>query len=224
MADLPAITLWQPWATLIGIGVKQYETRSWPPPRKYIGHRIAIHAAARKPPADVDSEVVREIEAVLRLHRQPEAMKLPRGAVICTAVLAGAYRVADCFWDDVTGANAMFDLDATLPGSPFAAGADIDLFGNYEPGRWLWLLRDPVLLPVPAPAKGKQGWWRWDGVLSWRPCTAAHCNDGQVDLHRDTRGHIDFLDGAPSGVFDDCEYCHGTGLEPDEVIAEADHA
>src|SRR4051794_23151938 len=41
---LPAITLWQPWACLIEIGAKRYETRSRPPPRKLIGQRIAIHA------------------------------------------------------------------------------------------------------------------------------------------------------------------------------------
>ncbi len=26
---MKAITLWQPWASLIAIGAKQYETRSW---------------------------------------------------------------------------------------------------------------------------------------------------------------------------------------------------
>lgn len=40
---MKAITIWQPWASLIACGVKQYETRSWP--TKYRGP-IAIHAAA----------------------------------------------------------------------------------------------------------------------------------------------------------------------------------
>ncbi len=43
---MKALTLWQPWASLIAIGAKSIETRSWATP--YRG-RLAIHAAARKP-------------------------------------------------------------------------------------------------------------------------------------------------------------------------------
>lgn len=32
---MKALTIWQPWASLIARGVKQYETRSWP--TKYRG-------------------------------------------------------------------------------------------------------------------------------------------------------------------------------------------
>ena len=42
---MKAISLWQPWASLIAIGAKSIETRSWPAPRALIGDRIAIHAA-----------------------------------------------------------------------------------------------------------------------------------------------------------------------------------
>lgn len=42
---MKAISLWQPWATLIATGAKQIETRSWA--TSYRGP-IAIHAAKRK--------------------------------------------------------------------------------------------------------------------------------------------------------------------------------
>ena len=42
--DRPAITLHQPWASLVAHGIKNIETRSWPPPQGIIGERIAIHA------------------------------------------------------------------------------------------------------------------------------------------------------------------------------------
>ena len=45
---MPAITLWQPYACLIEIGMKPWETRSKPPPQRLMGKRVAIHAAARK--------------------------------------------------------------------------------------------------------------------------------------------------------------------------------
>ena len=44
---MKAITIWQPWATLLPLGVKLYETRSWA--TSYRGP-IAIHAAALKLP------------------------------------------------------------------------------------------------------------------------------------------------------------------------------
>ena len=44
---MKAITIWQPWASMLACGAKQYETRSWA--TKYRGP-IAIHAAALKIP------------------------------------------------------------------------------------------------------------------------------------------------------------------------------
>ena len=37
------------------------------------------------------------------------------------------------------------------------------LLGDYSPGRFAWVLRNPVAFSAPVPAKGKQGWWNWDG-------------------------------------------------------------
>jgi len=44
---MKAISLWQPWATLIACGAKPYETRSFAPPASLIGQSIAIHAAKK---------------------------------------------------------------------------------------------------------------------------------------------------------------------------------
>ncbi len=41
---MKAITIWQPWASLLACGAKQYETRSWA--TSYRGP-IAIHAAKK---------------------------------------------------------------------------------------------------------------------------------------------------------------------------------
>ena len=45
---MKAITLHQPWASLIASGAKRIETRSWKPPDSLIGTEIAIHAGKRK--------------------------------------------------------------------------------------------------------------------------------------------------------------------------------
>ena len=46
---MKAITLYQPYATLIAEGVKTIETRGRAAPQKLVGTRIAIHAAKREP-------------------------------------------------------------------------------------------------------------------------------------------------------------------------------
>ena len=45
---MKALTIWQPWASLIIAGAKPYEFRGWRAPRSLIGQRIVIHAAAKK--------------------------------------------------------------------------------------------------------------------------------------------------------------------------------
>lgn len=43
-APIAALTLWQPWATLVAKGRKNIENRSWAPGSWVMGRRIAIHA------------------------------------------------------------------------------------------------------------------------------------------------------------------------------------
>lgn len=44
---MKAITIRQPWASLIVHGIKDVENRSWTCPKKYIGKRILIHASTK---------------------------------------------------------------------------------------------------------------------------------------------------------------------------------
>lgn len=45
---MKAITIKQPWASLIVHGIKDIENRTWPCPKKYIGQRVLIHASKEK--------------------------------------------------------------------------------------------------------------------------------------------------------------------------------
>lgn len=64
-----AISILQPWATLIATGKKQYETRSWKPAEKFIGSDIIIHAG--KSPADFN-RVWSHLVRLSSLQQQPE--------------------------------------------------------------------------------------------------------------------------------------------------------
>jgi hypothetical protein len=44
---MKAITIKQPWASLIVHGIKDIENRTWACPEKYIGHRVLIHASGK---------------------------------------------------------------------------------------------------------------------------------------------------------------------------------
>lgn len=37
------------------------------------------------------------------------------------------------------------------------------VLGDYSPGRFAWVLQNPVMFDKPIPARGKQGWWNWEG-------------------------------------------------------------
>jgi hypothetical protein len=132
---MPALTLWQPWASLVAFGVKPYETRSRRPPSRLLGLRVAIHAAARTPQF---GEITPEIDAAMRNATDNPLWfdLLPYGAVIATATLAEVYP---------------------------AHAVPADAFGDYGAGRWAWQLTDVHRLRPPVPAKGQQMYgWPWE--------------------------------------------------------------
>jgi activating signal cointegrator 1 len=134
-----ALTLTQPWATLVILGIKRIETRGWYPAAKDRGGRIAIHAAKGWHKAD------REFAA--ELHDQgtlPVApTDLPLGMVLGTVRFDGLARTTTAVtWTDFTA------LELYL--------------GDYSAGRYAWVFGDPQPLPEPVPARGMLGLWQWD--------------------------------------------------------------
>ena len=129
---MKAITLWQPWASLITEGMKTRETRSWQPPASLVGQRIAIHAAKRPMTNEhLTATVVREL---LQLgFGQPS--DLPYGAVVCTAVLVRVFPTE---------------------------GIELDPYGDYSRGRFAWEFVGLEKLDPPVPAKGHQRFWEWE--------------------------------------------------------------
>jgi len=151
------ITLWQPWCSLILSGAKVFETRSWAPSVDVIGQKIAIHAAARAPFTDLHSEPNKAITDVLGVGWQ---QSLPRGVILLTATVAGAYQI-----ESVSQFGDAF-IGKSVEGSPYLKSFVIDHFGDYTPGRWVWKLEDVSPVDPPVPFKGKQGWGKWEPEFS----------------------------------------------------------
>ena len=102
---MKAISLHQPWASLITVGAKTIETRSWAPPKALIGQRIAIHATKRMPSFDelqimvgvkdlpdgyVRCLAMDSFPGLILQDREPA----PHGKVVATVVLRCAHQVA----------------------------------------------------------------------------------------------------------------------------------
>ena len=150
MPEYPAITLWQPWATLVAAGLKPYEFRHWPAPRALWGRRVAIHAGAR-PMRRVELQgLLRSIEkdsgwgtalrpgAAELVDRALTAPRsLPLASVLCLATLHEPRRPVVLFGRDV---------------------ADSDRIDKHV---WAWPLTDITRLEPYVPATGRQGWWMW---------------------------------------------------------------
>jgi hypothetical protein len=164
---MKALSLWQPWASLIAIGVKPEETRSWPAPKWLVGQRFAIHAA-KKPLQQTLAEagvsqavMVRMVEALHAAGVKP--LNLPFGKVVCTAVLKPSVRVARFFPGDFNGGSLRHPHAITECGKRIEA----NVFGDFSPGRWIWPLID-VEQVEPFDAVGRQGIFELDGPAASR--------------------------------------------------------
>lgn len=151
---MKALTLHEPWAALVAYGWKEVETRAW-----YTGYRgpLAIHASTRKPDPTEQSRLT-FILANLGQQLPPIAS----GAVVAICWLAA------CLPAPLSPMKAGSLKPAFVP----KHGWDLEReFGNYEGGRWAWILRDVQRLEHMSPARGYQKLWRWKS-----PCH--HCDEG----------------------------------------------
>lgn len=147
-----ALTIWQPWATLVVLGAKPYEFRKWnfadkPHLAKLIGRRVVIHAGARKPKEDELRDVlcrIEEGESALVPHIAKPIIEaglggtpFPLSAALGTAILGEPKNCFDLFVDKV---------------------ADSDRIDQHM---YAWPLSDIQPFASPIPAAGAQGFWNW---------------------------------------------------------------
>ena len=153
---MPAITLHQPWASLIALGVKRIETRHWFPHRDLIGKRIAIHAAKRPITDRYFRNAPREITSRWNmLTAVCGVADVPYGKVVATAVLRNAWDVQHIEHYQ-SGLFAVNDRDNEQRRSP------IDPFGDFTIGRVLWFLDEIEALDDPIEATGRQQFWTFN--------------------------------------------------------------
>ena len=168
---MKAITLTQPWATLVASGEKQVETRSWK--TSYRGP-LAIHAAKGFPEwarelCETDSFEqslwsdpcnlvnLRDETAEDEMFPPPVWQFLPTGCV-----------VAVCSLVDVYPTEEVLPQVCIPPKPPYRQAGALRIrakeiaFGDYSPGRFAWVLENIRALPEPVRAKGALSLWEWN--------------------------------------------------------------
>ncbi|PZE19837.1 ASCH domain-containing protein [Paenibacillus xerothermodurans] len=146
---MKAISIRQPWATLVALGEKQYETRSWR--TKYRG-QLGIHSSQTMDKAVCKYEPVRSL---LAKHGYT-AQNLPTGFVIATCRLVDCNKVIDNH-----GTSATLDDGSVVSGNEF-------MLGNFGVGRFAWRVRDVEMLEQFIPAKGKLGLWELGEISDYK--------------------------------------------------------
>ena len=158
--QLPALTIWQPWAALIIAGLKPFEFRGWPAPAAVIGQRFMIHAGVHKvKPEDIRSLLYRlerdsgmsscgEVLSPARLATAVSIVRehglLARGAFCGTAVLGTPVKSA-----------------VLLRGRTAPPGFEVD------PEQWAWPIEQARGF-APVPATGRQGFFVANVPDEWR--------------------------------------------------------
>lgn len=136
------LTLYQPWAHLVCVGAKRFETRSWK--TSYRG-TLAIHAGSKWTPA----LALKTTEPMFGNYCFPVNGIVPFrfGAIICVVELV------DC--------QPAYALKPSL-------GAEEIAFGDYSEGRWAWQLECPRILEAEIDCRGRQGLWEVPAELEGR--------------------------------------------------------
>lgn len=132
-----AITISQPYASLIAQGHKFVENRTWPAPSKAIGQDIAIHAG-------------KGTQYVTR----KQLADYPHGCVLAIATLSLCVSRQSIIENTVYRPNEL----AYQTGKTWQ-----ELFSHqHTEGPFCWVLTNIRKLDQPVPASGNMGLWPWE--------------------------------------------------------------
>ena len=133
------LSLWEPWATLMALGQKRIETRSWS--TSYRGG-LAIHASKGGLSKTTLSDVLCEPMFRAALDGEP----LSPGCIVAVVNLI------DCL-----PMESRICLPGVFDDYPKLDTPQEREFGDFGEGRWAWVTDRVYRLAKPIPFRGKQG-------------------------------------------------------------------
>lgn len=148
---MKAITIRQPWASLIAHGIKDIENRTWKCPTKHIGTRVLIHAAVKTsdfwdcPNYGIVHNHIREVTKYGTDYSKYNTM-----------AIIGSVEIVDCvinhpsIWAEKTNLPEQLSNECI----------------------WNWVLANPILFEEPITnVKGKLGFWDYEFDENTFECT-----------------------------------------------------
>lgn len=149
---MKALSLWQPWASLIMAGCKHYEFRKWPAPDWMVYQRFVVHASARP---------VRNAE-IAELLNDPARLLGSLGGT--DRHLGEALSLLERVWKCEEQLPLGAGLGTAILGTPVRA---LDLFAgridpdDIDPNIWAWPVSSIHSFSGPVRATGRQRFWNW---------------------------------------------------------------
>lgn len=129
---MKTLSLLQPWASLVVLGAKKFETRSWS--TKYRGP-LLIHASKKY---------------------AAEYQLLAKSEPFFTALLN-----ADMATGKIIGVVDLVYCMKTIQALNCDLSKEERIFGDFSPGRFAWKLENPVAFDAPISARGSLGLWEF---------------------------------------------------------------
>lgn len=192
---MKVLSLLQPWATLVVIGAKKIETRSWN--TKHRGD-LLIHASMGKyygPKGNrVSCELITEdFNDRLKANIGP-FKNLPFGSIIGKVTLVNTVKITSI----KTEYDPADDKMLQGPGRFTVPPAEPEFsYGDYTEGRYAWLLKDAVKFDEPIQQTGGLSVWNfpmcrkcgcWEEVACIHP-THGNCYWATEDLCSNCANH-----------------------------------
>jgi hypothetical protein len=139
------LSLTQPWASLVAIGAKKWETRSWP--TSYRG-TIAIHASKAYPRDCRELEYEEPFLAALKCGMSGREHALPTASIVALATLTGCQPTRKF----VCNPGLKAEHNILISHDEFE-------FGDYSEGRFAFKIEDAIQLATPIPCRGALSIW-----------------------------------------------------------------
>lgn len=188
-----ALSYKQPYPTLVALGIKPIENRTWKLPEKYKGKRTLIHASAtpyrglKFNSSVADALTDEQYTAVINAHKRDLAFMdfYPYGAII------GSVEIVDCVINhpSIWAEKSYMEFDGFSPSCYHTI--------------YNWVLANPILFDKPIPCKGKLSFWDYPNILA-----EPEEKDGELYCH--CQIPVEETDQVTGGCGDyRCRYCGG---------------
>lgn len=186
---MKAISIKQPWASLIVEGVKDIENRTWKCPEKYIGQRVLIHASKTCDKHNWNALNERQKKCLrgTELYHL-STIELPYSAII------GSVEIVNCV---INYPSIWAEESYYIP--------CYDRYDDDDPSKIIynWVLANPIKFPQPIPAKGKLSFWDYPNINAEPEEKGGreycHCQIPVKEEIQVLRGHNEYY----------CNYCGG---------------